>query len=301
MTLQIANKPSLQYELIQKTLAPSNRKTSSSALPSRGNEPVTAQEEYDPRLDTHTYLTAPYESAQVLRLTNHVTKFLSVLPSSAVHDNALLKLQKSLAAATQKKRIDPLTGVGMIYTNEDPELAKKNAEIAEKERLKQQRKLQNIAQRELDRANRFLGKSGLSRNGGGLSVGALESGGDDDRGPGAGRKRTAAPRKPVLRARYSDDEDNGPGARAREDEYDKTDDFVDDDSEVEGEVEADEDEEEEAEESNESGESEVEPVPPKKRTSNRARAKPEKKRRGEGATGTSRKKRRRVIEDDEDE
>ena len=299
MTLQIANKPSLQYELIQKTLAPSNRKTSTSALSGRGNGPIT-QEEYNPQLDTYTYLTAPYESAQVLRLTNHVTKSLSVLPSSAVQDNALRKLQKSLAAATQKKRIDPLTGVGMIYTNEDPEEAKKNAEIAEKERLKQQRKLQNIAQRELDRANRFLGKSGLSRNGGGLSVGALESGGDDDRGSAAGRKRPMAPRKPILRARYSDDEDNGPAARAREDEYDKTDDFVDDDSEVDGEVQGEE-EEEEAEESDGSDESEAEPVRTKKKSSKRARAKPEKKRRGEEATRAARKKRRRVIEDDEDE
>ena len=103
----------------------------------------------------------------------------------------------------------------IIKTTQDPELQKKQAEQAEKERMKAQRRRETAAAK-MDGIGRY--KSG------GLSIGDLEGG---RRAPGAGRKRGApgAARTKRRRPEYDSDDELPQGAR-RQDEYDMEDDFI---------------------------------------------------------------------------
>lgn len=103
MTLQIASNPTQQYELSAKPLAPVVHKSGPSPNERNSNMPM----KYDAGLDSHTYLTAPHESAQVLRLTNHVTSYLSVLPSSEINEEALTKLQEPSRRPRSRQRPMP--------------------------------------------------------------------------------------------------------------------------------------------------------------------------------------------------
>lgn len=185
---------------------------------------------YDQQQDSFTYLCAPAPASALVRVTNKITTGLNVIPSSEATDDALERLQSSLAAATRGNKAGAeggqSGGIGLISIHEDPELAKKKAEVAEKEKLRAQRRREAQEQRERDRTNRVLGRSGL-RTGGGLTAAGLE---DDELGMGSGRPR--APRGPkrrrARRDEYSEDEEEGYGrrGRTREDEYDEEDDFV---------------------------------------------------------------------------
>ncbi len=283
MTLQLASNPCEQLELVAKPLAQPQidpKKPTPTSVTSRSQGPLP----YDPRLDSHTYLMAPHESAELMRTTNRITASLAIQSSSDQDDEALARLQQSLAAAQKGNKSTADGGLTVININEDPELAKKRAELAEKEKSKMARRMQVQQERETTRSNNVLKRSGL-RTGGmgaGLTIGGLE----DDEGIATTRGRVSKPksRRPRRRnSEYSDDEEFSGRGRMREDEYDVDDGFLVD---SEDEIEVGEESEEEAE----MGDDGDEEVPEK--TS--------KKKASEEVAGGARNKRRRVI-DDEDE
>ncbi|KAL8674526.1 MAG: hypothetical protein Q9168_001044 [Polycauliona sp. 1 TL-2023] len=300
LTVQLASNPREQYVLSAKALAPPqikpNKPTPTSKRPSRGvrgTSPIGNT--YDAHLDAHTYLITPHESAQILRITNHITASLTVQSNSVEDDEAIIRLQERMAAAKANKASGGEGGMQVKTIREDPELAKMKAEAAEKEKIKAQRKRQQQEERERDRANRVLGRSGLSRTGGyggaGLTVGGLE----DEDGMGTTSRLSGRANKPRKKPRrrnseYSDDEDFRTRGRTKEDEYDEDDGFLvgsDEEPEI---VEDGEDEEDFGSEDAEGEEVEERPK------------KPAAKREAidDGATG-GRVKRRRIIEEDEDE
>ena len=227
---------------------------------------------------------APHESAELMRTTNRITASLAIQSSSDQDDEALARLEESLAAAQKGNKSTVDGGLTVININEDPELAKKRAEMAEKEKAKMARRMQVQQERESTRSNNVLRRSGL-RTGGmgaGLTIGGLE----DDDGTANSRGRTSKPksRRPRRRnSEYSDDEEYRGRGRMREDEYDVDDGFLVDSEE---EVEVGEESEEEAEMGDDGDEEE-----PEKKTKTKD---------SEEVAGLPRNKRRRVI-DDEDE
>ncbi|GAB1216000.1 hypothetical protein ATERTT37_005200 [Aspergillus terreus] len=270
MTLQLASAPKEQYRISTKPLAPLNKSG-----------------DYDTKLDSHVYLGAAAETSSVFRLTSHLTHGLTVYPTAVETDDAVQRLQESLAAAARggKKTVDGSAPV--IEVKEDPELAKRQAELAEREKLKAARRRQQLQERELDRGSR----RGYGRTGGaGLTVGGLE---DDDL---LSRPRAKKPRRPNRRGEiYTDDEeDYDRRGRTREDEYDEDDGFLVG-SDEEPEVVDDEEDEDILEDEDMDAEGEEEEAPA--RTKER-RASPE-----GGAAGTPpvRKKNRFIVEDDDEE
>ncbi|KAL8961930.1 MAG: hypothetical protein Q9193_001595 [Seirophora villosa] len=298
LTVQLASNAREQYALSAKALAPpqlSPRKPVPTAKRPGRVTAATTSEGYDARLDSHTYLVTPHESAQILRITNHITASLTVQSSSVEDDDALIRLQERMAAAKANKTSGEGGGIEMLTVKEDPELAKLKAEAAEKEKIKAQRKRQQQEDRERDRANRVLGRSGLRTGGygigGGLTVGGLE--GDD----GMATTRPSRPGKPRKKPRrrnseYSDDEDFRSRGHTKEDEYDADDGFlVRSDEELE--IVDDASEEEEIGDEDAEGEDVEEEEKPAKAAAKREAT-------DEGPT-SGRVKRRRVIDEDEDE
>ena len=222
-----------------------------------------------------------------MRHTHHVTTSLAV-QSSEQDDDALIRLQQGLAAAARGNKATVDGGVEVISISEDPENAKRRAELAEKEKAKMQRRYQIQQDRENTRANNVLKRSGLRTGGlaGGLTVGGLE---DDDGMTGTkARKAKAKSKKPRRRnSEYSDDEDFRGMARNREDEYDEDDGFLVG-SDEEPEVGDESEEEAELDDEDEEAEDEVTRRPKKADTV-------------EDAAGGVRSKRRRVIEDEDDD
>ena len=250
LTLQLASNPTQQYLLAAKPLAPPQVNPTvptptSVHIPNHASNTTI----YNPSADAHEYLAAPHEGAGLIRHTNRFTTALTV-QSSEQDDEAIVRLQESLAAATRGNKASADGGPEVISVTEDPELAKRRAELAEKEKAKMAKRLQSQQDRETLRANNVLRRSGL-RTGGmgaGLTIGGLE----DEGGLGSGRSRVkkAGARKPRRRnSEYSEDEEDYRGAgRTREDEYDEDDGFlvgsdeepeiVEDDSEEEVELDA---------------------------------------------------------------
>ena len=294
-TLQLGSNPREQFELTTKSLAPSqtNPYRQNASIAKRGHF-ANGTPSYDSRLDSHTYLAAPHESAGLIRITNQITSSLGVQTSTDQDDDALVRLQESLAAAIKGNKTAPDGGLAIISVSEDPELAKKKAEVAEKEKVRAQRRRQVQEERERDRANRVLGRSGLRMSGlsSGLTIGGLE----DDDGMGVARARTSKPkRKPRRRnSEYSDEEEDFRGrGRTREDEYDEDDGFlVGSDEEPEIVPDESEEEVETADDAEEEEEGSRKPISTKRATAQLAGE--------EGAIG-SRTKKRRVVEEDEDE
>ncbi|KAH8425719.1 Paf1-complex subunit LEO1 [Aspergillus melleus] len=271
MTLQMASAPKEQYRISTKPLAPLNKSG-----------------EYDTKLDSHVYLGAAAETSSVFRLTSHLTHGLTVYPTTMETDDAVQRLQESLAAATRGSKKTADGSAPVIEVTEDPELAKRQAEMAEREKLKAARRRQQLADRELDRGRRV----GVSRTGGaGLTVGGLE----DDDGLLTTRPRAKKPRKPNRRGEiYTDDEDDyDRRGHTREDEYDEDDGFLVG-SDEEPEVADDDDDEDllEDEDMDAEGDEDEPAAKPKQR-----RASP-----GEAAgTPPARKKNRFIVDDDDDE
>lgn len=294
LTIQVASNPREQFELAAKPLAPPHiipPKFGINAA-NRGRT-INGPPPYDSRLDSHTYLTAPHEQAGLIRITNHVTSSLAVKSSTDQNDDALLKLQQSLAAATKGNKTAADGGLEIINISEDPELAKKKAEVAEKEKLRAQRRRQQQEERERDRTHRVLGRSGFRPGGlgAGLTIGGLE----DDDVMGTSRTRMSKPKKQTRRrnSEYSDDEEEFRGmGRTREDEYDENDGFLvpsDEEPEIGGdgtedEAEIEDDSDDQMEKVGRNG----------SRNAPRAPAR-------EDDVTTGRLKRRRIIEDEEEE
>lgn len=275
ITLQLASAPLEQYRISAKQLVPLSK---------------TGQ--YNTKLDSHVYLGAAVETASMFRLTSHVTHGLTVLPTTLETDDAVQRLQESLAAATRGGKQTADGSAPIIDVKEDPELAQRRATLMEKEALKAERRRQQLADREAgrDRGRRTTAPHPM---GTGLSVGGLED--------GDGMMTTRPGRKPGRRTNrrgeiYSDDEeDYGGRGRTREDEYDEDDGFLvgsDEDIEEEG----DDEEEEELvdEDVDAEGEADDEIEAPK----------PQSKREAEvprSDTPPARKKNRYVVDDDDED
>ncbi|CAL5873507.1 uncharacterized protein PFLUO_LOCUS7787 [Penicillium psychrofluorescens] len=278
VTLQLASSPLEQYRIASKPLAP-----------------LTKSGEYDTKLDSHVYLGAAVETASVFRLTSHVTHGLTVLPTALETDDAVQKLQESLAIAARGKKQTADGSVPLIDVKEDPELAQRRAEQAERDAMKAERRRQQLADREADRGRRGGARSVPS----GLSIGHLEAGD----GMLTTRPRAKKPRRTNRHGEiYSDDDDDyGRGPRTREDEYDEDDGFLvgsDEDIEEDG----DDDEEEVLEDDDMDAEGEADdevPAPTKAAPKRSEKRTPDVEAPKEG-TPPARKK-RYVVDDDEDE
>lgn len=298
LTLQLASNPQEQYRISTKRLAePSKTKKSGQGT----KEP-----------DSHVYLGAAAEAASVIRITSHLTSALTVLPTTFESDDAVLRLKESLAAASKGSRKNADGTVAMFDVKEDPELAKRQAELAEREKLREARKRQMATEKEADRGRRV----GLSSRtgGGGLTVAGLE--GDEMM-----TTKARGPKKPRQKSNrrgeiYSDDEDEyDRRGRTREDEYDEDDGFLvgsDEEPEVEDDEEEEEqdfgDEDEDAEGEFDEDTRPQKPAPREKAASPKRSAEPASENVGRSPveTGTAgspptRKKHRYVVDDEDDE
>ncbi|KAI1208985.1 Leo1-like protein-domain-containing protein [Annulohypoxylon truncatum] len=188
---------------------------------------------YEERDDAHYYVAAAHFTSELFVTVGHVNEQYTVNPPREIKDEAILKFNIAMEEAQRAKR----RGANMIFTtNKDPELQKREAEAAEKERMKAQRRRENASAR-ID--SRAIGSSVNYKSG--LSIGELEGG----RRGGISRKRGApgASKGKRRRADYDSDDDFASGAHRRN-EYDREDDFIaSSDEEEEGGGEDDEEEE----------------------------------------------------------
>ena len=228
LSLQIGSSPEL-YDLPSKPLAPPPKST-----------------DYDPTQDSHTYLVTPHEGANMLRFIGHATQSLSVMAAGEeVSDEAMARLHEQLAAAVQAKggmRVKNME----IQNMEDPEKLKREAEKAEKERMRAQKRLE--AQR---RKHDILPeRGGLSGSRGSAGTG----------GSGVGGRLTAADLEERRRERRGGrGSPSGRRGATREDDYDRGDGFLADEDEEEDDfIVDDEDGDEEMDQDNEDDEEETE-------------------------------------------
>lgn len=290
MTVQVASNATEQFALSAKALAPPQINPVKPTPTSLHGNQASGKAAYNARLDSHTYLSSPAEAVSLLQITNRVTSSLAVQSYADQDDDATIKLQESMAAAVKGHK--GTEGVEIMHITEDPELAKKKAEVAQKELQRAARRRQLQEEKERERSNRVLGRSGLRPGGfGGLTVGGLE---DDE---GMSRPSRARPSKPKAKkprrrnSEYSDEEEFMTRGRTREDEYDEDDGFL---------VGSDEEPELVADESEEEEDIDMGDERPSKKSSQRDAV-------AEEAPATAgsprgRAKRRRVIDDeDEDE
>ncbi|KAI2602359.1 Leo1-like protein-domain-containing protein [Hypoxylon sp. NC1633] len=213
LTMAVGND---HYEIQKKSMAPS------------ANKPY-----YEEREDAHYYVAAAHFTSELFVTVGHVSEQYSVSLPSNLKDEAIIKFNKAMEAAARSRR----SGADMIITaTKDPELQKREAEAAEKERMKAQRKRDSAAAR-LD------GRVAGTYRSGGLSIGDLEerrrAGGPRKRGAGGGSKGKR------RRPEYDSDDDFAAGS-GRQNEYDREDDFIaPSDDDEEGVSEGEEDDEEE--------------------------------------------------------
>lgn len=283
LTLQLASNPTQQYEIGSNSLAPRQRNpikpTPQSIKPGERN-PKEGR-------DMFTYLAAPNQSAGLLRVTHKITTALSVNPSADTTDDSVERLKRSLATAAHGKVGANSSAIEMAKVDEDPELARKKAEVAEREKQRARKRREAAEMRESERTGRVLGRSGGARAGG-LTAGMLE---DDEMG--APRPRRKAPaRRQRRNSEYSEDEDFG---RKRGnfggDEY-ENDDFV---------VASDEEEEAPEDDDEDIDDGIVEPERPSKRRSPAPAADDGDEDEGAEVVQASRGKRRRVLDDEDEE
>jgi RNA polymerase-associated protein LEO1 len=205
-----------QLELPPKVLAPPQLNPPKPTPTSISHK--AASFKYEPRLDSHTYLASIHQETAFAQLTNHVTTSLTVQANIEENDDALIRLQEQMAAMSKGyAKADQAAGPGVLTVIEDPELAKRKAEVAERDRLRAQKRRETQEQRMRDRQSGVLARAGL-RNPYASGVGELEGGVPRARKPARKQRRRGS--------EYSDDEDDYRGGRTREDEYDEDDGFV---------------------------------------------------------------------------
>jgi RNA polymerase-associated protein LEO1 len=288
LTLQLASDPMVQYEITHRALAPPQRNPSKPTPLSRPGQHTKGWSE---KQEQFTYLASASQEAFVVRTTNKITAALQVNTVGDNEDEALQRLQSKMAAAR-----GPNHGTVNISMNtEDPELARKKAEQAEKDMNRAQRRLETQQTRERERTGRVLGRSG--GRAGGLSVAGLE-----DEGTSTASRRAAkkAARKRRNNDEYSDEEEQfGSGYRANQDEYDEEDDFIatsGEDEDAEGEE--DLDDMDAIIERREQEQQKVRAVTPKRDRP----AEEDEEEAAEAARDSPKLKRRRmIVDDDEDE
>lgn len=268
LTLQFANNPTTQYEIDANTLAPPQVNPK---IPT----PTSMKRSVKGDKESYTYLVAPYEEAQIMRVTNKFTTALSVVPAANLKDAALEKLENDLAVAASRGRDEADQAISFVNVDEDPDLIRQREEASFKEKQRQQRAREKHAERQAERANRGVGGHRGVRSAG-LSIGDLE---DDDGTPRAKKPRP----KSGLRRDWSDDEDYGRGpGRNREDDYDEEDDFI-----------AASDEEPEIVEDDDDPDEGIAPSPKRRSGGNDDE--------DDEVIPSNRTKRRRVVDDDEDD
>ena len=304
--MQLASDPNTQYEIDGNPLAPPQRNpirptpVSMTGGKKGGRLGQSADERYDQKKDAFTYLVAPVEAAEALRVTHKITAGLTIKQPENAEDDAIERLQAALASAANATKVAGASGQ-LEVTEVDPEEQRRLAEQAERLAMRDRKKRENAQERERLRTDRALGRAGVSSSRyGGLNVGMLE---DDEMEGGRGRAQAGKPRAKPRRRRnseYSDDEDYGNKRFTnREDDYDQEDDFV-----------APSDEEELVEDDDDPDDGIVEE--PRERTPKRDRPRPtgEDGRLGEDedAEGEidedvpqARTKRRRVVDDEDEE
>jgi RNA polymerase-associated protein LEO1 len=258
LTVQLASDPTTQYETNANALAPPQRnplkRTPTSIHTNSGKggrvSDATAQggsaiaEKYDEKKDSLTYLIAPYPAVGSLRVSHKITAGLKIKQSASVVDDAITQLQTSLAAASNASRVQGTNG-DLAIVDEDPELARRRAEVAEREKARARKRTEAQKERENERMGRSAGRYGSSR-GGGLNASMLED--EEEVGfasQGRVSKGGAKPKRPRQRkanSEYSSDEDYGMrGFQSKEDDY-EVDDFVARSDEEEEVVDDDDDE-----------------------------------------------------------
>ena len=293
LTLQIASRPKDQYRISTKPYR--------QGFGTSNAQKSAALSNYDPSKDSHVYLAAAHSAVEALQIVAPVDAQLRILPTGDLSDQSIQMLQQSLAASQVIH--DPLASLKQL--KEDPEIARKAAELFEKDRLRSLRKRENAEDKLLTKRDRVLGRSGLGRSGG-LSVAGLEA--DEDGMPRSSAfKSKQAKRRGNRRGDiYSDDEDEDlPRGRTREDEYDLDDGFMAGSDE---EIETYEDESvEEQDPDVDDLEIEGRKTVIKEKTRGGMRSPSPQKRpaeddgAGEGSPGQARKKRTRIIDDDDDD
>lgn len=273
-------------------------------LQSKSLVPPKDSKIYNEVQDSHLYLASPSVEAQMLITVGHMANQYTVRPNKDIQDDAVEKLKKGMAAATRgiHKTGDDRGGPELITNTEDPEIQRKKAEIAEKERNKLQRRRENAAEKANAPKHSLGGR-------GGLNVDDLE-GRAGRRAPGNARK---GPKPRRRRADYDTDDSNEqsglPRGRNREDEYDKEDDFLAS-SDEELEEGGDDDEEEELLDDDEDSERE-EPKSKRQKTSKPATADSDADAEGDAdnvapaadasTEPAGRGRKRMIIDDDEDD
>ncbi|EPS36260.1 hypothetical protein H072_10316 [Dactylellina haptotyla CBS 200.50] len=186
--------------------------------------------EYNPAHDSFTFLAEPLANSRLVRFFTHATQTMGVVPAS---DDLITDDIKQMVAArykaTQKRRPDDgMKQMELSYKIEDPEKARREAELLEKE-LERFRKKEE-AQKNKEAENGVYKRRSRRDPGGGLNVDDLEE------------------------ERYERKRSGGGGGRSkkdREDDYDEDDGFVeaDPDSDEEEEIIDDSESEEEYESS----------------------------------------------------
>lgn len=187
---------------------------------------------YNEVQDGHYYAAAAELHSNILMTVGHITEQYNVRPNKAVGDDALSRLAERMASASK-----PANSTDMIIrTTRDPELQKKQAELAEKERMKAQRRRENAEAKMVSGVGRSSGR------GGGLSIGDLEGG---SRGAGGSRKRGAPGAGKPRRRRDEESDEDLEEAVGRHEGYSLDDGFIvgSDDEEMDSQA-ADDDEEE---------------------------------------------------------
>ncbi|KAI5862207.1 Leo1-like protein-domain-containing protein [Durotheca rogersii] len=255
--------------------------------------PPAGKPQYEERDDAHYYVAAAHITSELFLTVGHVSEQYTVNLSSTLQDEATLKFNRAMAEAARARN----SGAGMIITTtKNPELQKREAELAEKEQLKAQRRRETAAAR-LDGSRAGAYKSG------GLSIGDLESG----RRAGGPRKRGVPGSSKGKRRRpeYDSDDDFPSGGR-RQNEYDREDDFI---APSDEEGASEEEEEEEEEEDILDDDDDDDEGPPRKKRQKTADAEDDADADADlddvdapaPAAESSRVRRRRVVDEDEDE
>lgn len=127
LTLQFASDPLAQYEIDGNSLAASQRNPPK-PTPNTFQANHTAKSESQPAAkETYTYLAVALAVAESLRVTHRITTGLSVRESETHKDDAIERLQRSLAAAAGATKIGG-NGLNLMEVQEDPEKARKEAE-----------------------------------------------------------------------------------------------------------------------------------------------------------------------------
>jgi len=239
-----------------------------------------ANKPYQEVQDAHYYAAAAHLTTNSLLIIGHFTEQYTIRPNKEVQDHALERLKANLAES-KKERNDMI-----IVTTEDPELQKKQAELAEKERLKLQRRRETAAARADGAGGRYKG--------GALSIGDIEG----RRAAAGGRKRGApgGPKKKHRRPEYDSDDDLPSGAR-RPDNYDMEDGFLVDSEDESEEAEDDEDEEEILDDDDDEDEA---PRTKKRKTAKAADVDAEADLDDTEASAGASRRRRQIIDDDEE-